>query len=122
MSAAQARGTLAWHAGLAAEDSVARHYVSRGMVLAARRWRGRSGEIDLILREGARVVFVEVKQSATHDQAANHITPRQIGRIVSAAEEFLAREPAGLATDMRLDVALVDGAGRLQIVENALMA
>ena len=34
-----------YHAGVAAEDSVARHYAARGFTVAARRWRGKAGEV-----------------------------------------------------------------------------
>lgn len=43
-------GSVAYHSGVAAENSVARHYADRNHEIAARRWRGRAGEIDLITR------------------------------------------------------------------------
>lgn len=118
-SARAMRGLRSHHAGLAAEEQVARAYDRGGMTVCARRWRGRSGEIDIVARDGDRVIFVEVKQSRTHDAAAAHVTPRQMQRICDAAAEFLESEPRGPLTDMRIDVALVDGAGRIAIVENA---
>jgi putative endonuclease len=111
-------GARSYHAGLAAEDQVARHYTAKGHVIAARRWRGAAGEIDMIARDGAMVIFIEVKQSRSHDGAAGHLTPRQFQRITAAAAEFLATEPAGELTEVRLDLALVDGMGRIAIIEN----
>ena len=105
-------------AGLAAEEAVARHYDLAGRAICARRWRGLSGEIDLIAQDGETVVFVEVKQSRTHDEAAWHLTERQFRRIYDAAAEFLSGEPAGQATDVRFDLALVDGQGRIDVREN----
>lgn len=105
-------------AGLAAEDSVARHYDLSGRAICARRWRGQSGEIDLIAREGDRVVFVEVKQSSTHDAAAAHLTEGQFRRIYNAAAEFIASEPRGQLTEVRFDLALVDAQGRVEVREN----
>ena len=115
-------GARSYHAGIAAEDSVARFYDRSGRAVCARRWRGLSGEIDLIARQGAEVIFIEVKQSATHAEAAEHLTQRQMDRIYGAASEFLAGEPGGQLTDVRFDVALVDGAGRIEILENAFAA
>ena len=112
-------GLVSYRAGLAAEDAVARHYSDRGRVLAASRWRGASGEIDLIMREGAAVVFIEVKKAATHAEAALRLTSRQMGRIYASASEFLAGEPSGQNTESRFDVALVDGYGRIEVLENA---
>lgn len=116
------RGALAYQSGKAAEDSVARLYAGSGRVIAARRWRGRSGEIDLIAREGERVIFIEVKSARTHAQAAERLGPRQQGRIYGAAAEFLDREPKGSLTEARFDVALVDGTGRIEVLENAFAA
>lgn len=114
-------GLVSYHAGLAAEDAVQRHYTDAGRVLAASRWRGKSGEIDLIVREGAAVVFVEVKKAATHAEAALRLTSRQMARIYASAAEFLAGEPAGQNTESRFDVALVDSYGRIEVLENAFM-
>jgi putative endonuclease len=114
-----ARGMTNYLAGHAAEASVARLYEDRGVAICARNWRGITGEIDLIGREGDVLVFVEVKQSRTHDMAATHISQAQIARIFATVDEFVAGEPKGLLTDVRIDLALVDGQGRIDIVENA---
>lgn len=120
MSAAkQIQGSVSYHAGQAAENAVARDYIRRGFTLARERWRGKRGEIDLIMRHGLDLVFVEVKKSTSFEQAALRITRRQIDRICGSAEEFLASEPNGSLTNLRFDVALVDQTGQLRIVENA---
>lgn len=113
------RGMQNHCAGHAAEGSVARHYEDRGIAICARNWRGITGEIDLIGRQGDEVIFVEVKQSRTHDLAASHLSQGQIGRIFATVDEFLAGEPKGLLTDVRIDLALVDGMGRIDVIENA---
>lgn len=110
-----------YHAGLSAEQAVARHYMDRGAQLRETRWRGRFGEIDLILSEGDRVVFVEVKKSRTHVAAVQRITARQLGRILRSAEDYLGRCPNGALTEARLDVALVDAQGVIDIIPNASM-
>jgi len=113
------RGLTNHLAGHAAEDAVARLYEDGGIAICARNWRGSAGEIDIIGRDGDVVVFVEVKQSKTHDLAASHVSSAQIGRIFATVDEFVAGEPRGLLTDVRIDLALVDGQGRIEIVENA---
>lgn len=115
-------GRLSYLAGFHAEEQVAQAYRDSGRPVVARRWRGTLGEIDVIAREGDRVVFIEVKKSRTHDMAAQHLTPWQMQRIWHTAEEYLCNEPAGLNTDVRIDVALVDSMGRIAIVENAYAA
>ncbi|MFO1204012.1 MAG: YraN family protein [Tabrizicola sp.] len=113
------RGLTNYRAGHAAEDAVARLYEDRGIAICAQNWRGITGEIDLIGRDGDVVVFVEVKQSRTHDLAASHISQAQIGRIFATVDEFVAGEPKGLLTDVRIDLALVDGQGQIEVIENA---
>ncbi|MDP3195872.1 YraN family protein [Tabrizicola sp.] len=115
----KARGLTNYLAGHAAEASVARLYEDRGVAICARNWRGLTGEIDLIGRDGDVVIFVEVKQSRTHDLAASHLSDQQIRRIFATVDEFVAGEPLGLLTDVRIDLALVDGQGRIEVVENA---
>ena len=116
------RGRTAYHAGLAAEDSVSQLYDRSGRPIIARRWRGSVGEIDLIARDGDVVVFIEVKKSSSHARAAEHLTARQAQRIMATASEFVGGEPRAQLTDIRFDVALVDAAGRMEIIENALAA
>ncbi|ARE39772.1 Endonuclease [Rhodovulum sp. P5] len=115
-------GTVSYHAGLSAEESVARHYQARGLTVAARRWRGKAGEIDLILRDGEGLIFVEVKKSRDFARAAERLTHRQMTRVMTAALEFVGGEPRGQLTDMRFDVALVNGQGAVEILENAFTA
>jgi putative endonuclease len=115
-------GAVSYHSGLAAEAAVAEHYTRSGRPICARRWRGAGGEIDLIARDGAQVIFIEVKQSASHAEAALHLSPRQMARIAASAADFLSGEPDGQLTPARFDVALVDGQGRIEILENAFTA
>ncbi|MEP3056243.1 YraN family protein [Ascidiaceihabitans sp.] len=113
------RGKTAYHAGLSAEDRISTDYERRGCPVARRRWRGAAGEIDLIARDGDDLIFIEVKQSRSFDRAVQRVSPRQMQRIYAAAEEFLAGEPRGALTNVRFDVALVNGQGEVRIIENA---
>lgn len=63
------RGAVAYQAGLAAEACIADDYERRGYPIAARRWRGQGGEIDLVARDGDGLVFIEVKKSRSFDRA-----------------------------------------------------
>ncbi len=114
-------GSVGYYAGLGAEDLVAADYARRNHGIAARRWRGQAGEIDLIAREGSTVVFVEVKKSRSFATAAARLGHRQMERIVASASEFLAGEPRGQLTDVRFDLAVVNGGGALKVIENAFM-
>lgn len=109
-------------AGKAAEDAVERLYHARGYRRLARRWRTRSAEIDLIMGDGTTIVFVEVKAARDVATAAGRLTMRQLARIWHAAEAFLASEPRGMLTPARIDAALVDRMGRIELIENAYIA
>lgn len=113
------RGRRANLSGQAAERCVARVYDRRGAGLLETRWRGAGGEIDLIFLENGVYVFCEVKRASSFDAAAERLGPRQMRRIQTAASEFLAQAPAGQLSDLRFDLAVVDGAGRVEIMENA---
>ncbi|MEM7487971.1 MAG: YraN family protein [Pseudomonadota bacterium] len=115
-------GSVSYHAGLAAEDGVARLYGDRGRPVLARRWRGRGGEIDVIARDGAETVFIEVKKADTHDAAAHRVSDRQVRRLFDCAGEYMGTLPDGMNSQVRFDVALVDAAGRIEVIENALAA
>lgn len=116
------RGRMAYHRGLAAEDQVVAAFERRGARVLARRWRGGSGEIDLIVDEPGCVVFVEIKSARTHQLAAERVGARQLRRIAGSAVEFLDTQPKGQLTPARFDVALVDQQGRIDVLENVLAA
>ncbi|MEP1201442.1 YraN family protein [Tateyamaria sp.] len=113
------RGRMAYLAGLSAEDSVAADYRARGYVLLEMRWRGQRGEIDLIFGDGDGVVMVEVKKSHSFEAALSHITPQQVRRLFTTAEEYVGTRPMGNLTDIRFDVALMDQHGQVSVLENA---
>lgn len=119
-AAKQHQGHQNYYAGEAAEDAVARDYATRGYTVAAQRWRGGGGEIDLILRRGSTVICVEVKKSRSFASAATRISAKQQRRIMAAASAFVAGEPLGMLTDLRFDAALLNAAGEIQIIENAI--
>lgn len=120
MSATRAhRGRLSHLAGRAAEEVVRRHYCAQGAETRARRWRGQGGEIDLIFEQSGETVFVEVKAAADCAAAAARIGPRQVARLWTAAEEYMTSRSGLPSRDCRFDVALVDSAGRVEVVENA---
>ncbi|WP_299294087.1 YraN family protein [uncultured Tateyamaria sp.] len=112
------RGRMSYLAGMAAENSVAAHYVAAGYVLQAERWRGRRGEIDLIFAGRDGVIFVEVKKSKTVESALAHVTPAQVRRLFATGEEYVATLETGSLTDVRFDVALVDAKGAVHVMEN----
>lgn len=112
-------GAMAYFSGCAAEASVARDYVARGLTLLDTRWRGQSGEIDLIFEDAGELVFVEVKKARSFDAAADRLSAAQARRIHMAALEYLEFAPNGQMSEMRFDLALCNQAGEVEIREGA---
>lgn len=110
--------------GDAAERAAERHLLRHGLRLIERNHRCRMGEIDLVMRDGETLVFVEVRMrsNAGFGGAAASIVRSKQQRIVRAAQHFLA----GLAEPppCRFDVVLVEGvsAARIEWLRNAFDA
>ena len=119
-SARQHRGRSSHLFGLAAEASVCRHYQAAGYALIACRKRCPEGEIDILMRQGRQLVAIEVKSSRTHDQALSHAQPSQLHRVARACERCMYEMAGDGIDDMRLDLALVDGQGRIEVMQSFL--
>jgi len=80
----------------------------QGLTLLDRNFRTRRGEIDLVMREGDVIVFVEVRlrTNPRFGGAAASITPRKQARLVAAAQVYLAR--LGREPPCRFDAVLLD--------------
>lgn len=115
----QDRGRRAWLSGQAAEEAAARVYERRGLEVLHRRWRGISGEIDLVLCAPETYVFCEVKFGPSFDLALQRLRQGQLERIYHAASEYIGLTPEGQLAPVRFDVAAVDGSGAVQILESA---
>ena len=96
-----------------------RHLQHHGLVLVEANFLCKGGEIDLVMRDGDTLVFVEVRQRATtsHGGAAASITPAKIRRLVRAAQFYLVRLPK--TPPCRFDVVAID-AGQLEWLQNVI--
>ena len=105
-----AHPTPAQASGGEGEDQAARFLARHGLTLVGRNYRTRLGEIDLIARDGATLVFVEVRlrSDGRFGGAVESITPRKRQRIVAAARRYLMRFPRVPAC--RFDVVCIEGA------------
>jgi putative endonuclease len=78
----------------------------KGYRLVARRYRTPVGEIDLIVRRGRTIAFVEVKHRPTVEEATEAATPAGRRRVARAAAFWLAKNPAAAERDLRFDVVI----------------
>jgi putative endonuclease len=85
---------------------------AKGYRTLAKRWKSPVGELNLVVKRGKLIVFVEVKARPRLEEAAEAVLPRQRRRIVAAAEAWLAAHPEHAGYDMLFDAVLV-APGRL---------
>jgi len=107
--------------GLAAEERALALLQSHGLKLADRNWRCQGGELDLVMRDGAVWVFVEVRHrsSDAFGGAAASITPAKCRRMSVAASLYL--QSRGLdQSPCRFDAVLSQGDGKLTWLKNIL--
>jgi putative endonuclease len=79
----------------------------KGYRILDRRVRTPVGEVDLIVKRGALVAFVEVKHRASLDLATGSVPPASWQRIARAAEFWMARHPALADCGWRYDIVAV---------------
>lgn len=115
----RSRGRRAYLSGVAAEEAVCRAYDALGADVLDLRWRGKGGEIDMILQQGPDLIICEVKKARSFDEAAERLLPDQMRRIHAAAAEYIGNMPLGQLTALRFDLALVDERGAVEIREAA---
>ncbi len=89
-----------------------------GYSILARNVRTGHGEIDIIAKKEALIIFVEVKTRRSHSFAypEDSVTLRKQAHLLSAAEEYLERHPECPDT-WQFDVIAVEGrpGGKVQI-------
>ena len=95
--------------GEAGEALACRHLEAQGFVILARNFRCRSGEVDIVGRQGETTVFVEVKDRSggSHGEGCDAVTFGKRRRIVRAALLYAASR--GLCEGaIRFDVIAID--------------
>jgi putative endonuclease len=110
-------------AGIHAEDIALRHLEAQGLRLIQRNWRTRFGEIDLVLKDGETIVFVEVRlrSNPRFGGPAESIDRRKQSKLIAAARLYSVRFPRG---HFRIDAVLIDRIDppRVEWIRNAVSA
>jgi putative endonuclease len=97
--------------GAWAEDLALRFLLDRGLVLVARNYRCRRGEIDLVMREREVLVFVEVRyrRGGGFGAGAETVDWRKRARLAASASHYLHTHPGASRRPCRFDVLSVGG-------------
>ena len=110
--------------GDAAELEALKFLQKQGLRLVTRNFRCRTGELDLVMRDGTCLVIVEVRfRSGTFVDPAESVDTRKQLKLARAASFFLAGNPTLCDLAVRFDVVAVgrasDARGRIQWIRDA---
>lgn len=106
--------------GAQKEQQVCAYLLSEGVEILERNFRARQGEIDVIGRDGAYLVFFEVKYraGAGRGSAAEAVGSAKQRKICQVADYYRLRHQCSEDTPIRFDVVAIDGE-RLRWIKNA---
>lgn len=110
------------NAGAQAEQTAARYLQQHGLKLVQANYRSRFGEIDLILHDGATLVFAEVRmrRSRNFGGAASSIDAHKQAKLIRTAQLYLATLSS--LPPCRFDAVLLlsaDGKEGIEWIKNA---
>ncbi|MDD6638726.1 MAG: YraN family protein [Lachnospiraceae bacterium] len=105
-------------------ESMAVQYLTEaGYHILERNFRCRTGEIDIIAKDGAYLVFVEVKYraSAACGSALEAVDYRKQQSILRVAQYYMVSHGYGTQTNCRFDVVAIQGT-EITLIQNAFGA
>lgn len=105
-----------------AEEKALQFLLNEGLSAVSRNYRCKQGEIDLIMRHGTALVFVEVRyrKNATYGSALETVTIKKQSRIIAATCHYLKANKLTNSA-LRFDVVAMTG-DNLNWVQNAFQA
>lgn len=108
--------------GAEGERIAEQYLITQGLRPITRNYRCRVGELDLVMRQGNVLVFVEVRlrRHRGFGGAVASVDPRKQRRLVLAAQHYL--QHAGWNGPCRFDVIGLDGHAQAEWIKNAFDA
>lgn len=96
--------------GYHAESKACAFLELHGLILLDQNYHGPTGEIDLIMKEGDYVVFVEVRSrnDQNYQEALASITPTKQRKVIKTAIHYLLEKNWFNKVDCRFDVVAMD--------------
>ena len=106
-------------------EAVAERYLtSCGFQAIERNFTAKSGEIDLIMRDGDSIVFVEVRyrNNQNYGHAAETVTRSKATKLIRAANVWLMKNGLSIhSTDYRFDLVAIHQQGeQVEWIKNAI--
>lgn len=106
--------TAEWR-GRLAEIYILVFFLFQGYLPLYRRYQTTLGEIDLILRRGHHLAFIEVKYRRRWQVSSFPLSPRSHQRFYRASALFLAHHPRYQGCHIQMMLAIVTGWGRIKM-------
>lgn len=119
MKTAAGRRRFTYGRGLGAERMALLWLLLKGYRPLARRYAAAGGEIDLVVRRGGTVAFVEVKARGSMADALEAIDQAKRRRVCRAARVWLAAHPWAMRCTMRADAVFLAPGSLPRHLENA---
>ncbi len=106
--------------GASTEQLACTYLQANGLKLIQQNYRLRMGEIDLIMRDGNTIVFVEVRyrKNNHYGGALYSVDPRKQMRLIRTAQHYLQSHAPNAPA--RFDVIAVDGGNDIHWIKNAI--
>ncbi len=106
------------------EGLAADYLATHGYEIIARNWRCAQGELDIVARDGAEWVFIEVRTRRAPDttSAIESVTPLKQDRILQAVQAYLEAHDLHDAP-WRVDwvvIALTPRGRQIEVIKNAV--
>ena len=97
--------------GFAAEEQARQYLQAQGLSWVTSNYHSRSGEIDLIMRDGSYLVFVEVRarSSAAFGGALASVTYSKQQKLIKTALFYLSVHRLHDKQAIRFDIVTIDG-------------
>ena len=106
------------------EAAAEKYLIGCGLTLIERNFLARGGELDLIMRDGPTIVFVEVRyrNSQAYGHAAETVTRSKIKKLIKAANVWLLKNGLSIySTDFRFDLIAIHKQGeQIEWIKNAI--
>jgi putative endonuclease len=112
--------------GATGEALARRHLEAQGLEWLTSNWRCSAGEIDLVMRDGDELVFVEVKlrRGEMAGRAEESISPAKGKKLLAAGGWYVAAHPEVSDPIWRIDLVAItlDRTGRVERVSHVTNA
>lgn len=113
--------------GRRAEEIARKYLVQKGLTLLRKNYRTAGGEIDLIMRDGEVITFIEVRSRKTDNfmNVLETIDSEKCNHIIRTSQQYLQENNSVNKYNCRYDIVLLTGpleSAEIEWIKNAFEA